>query len=311
MSDFRKRVMECLGRFPEKVDVDAEIVCSTDKGSYTIKLVRYNVEKDERINAYLLLPKQLKDKNPAIIAAHQHGGEFYLGKSEPAGFSKDSMYHYGIDLCLRGYVVLCPDHLGFEDRRPPEYIREESSHLKDRNYERFLFCKYILNGTTLQAKYISDLSRGIDFLETLDYVDNERIGTIGHSLGGQEALWLTWYEPRIKVGVSSCGFSQIRTILRDGINHNFAMYSFGFLNMGDIGDIVCDIAPKPFMMTNGLSDRIFPVDGVKEIAGAARESYKTKHAEDCFKSIIFEGGHSFPPEVKKEAYNWMDKHLMG
>lgn len=83
----------------------------------------YNVEEGERINAWLLLPKQLKTNNPAIIASHQHAGEYYLGKSEPVGLSSNTMYHYGLDLCLRGYVVLCPDHLCFEDRRPPEFKR--------------------------------------------------------------------------------------------------------------------------------------------------------------------------------------------
>ena len=68
-------------------------------------------------------------------------------------------------------------------------------------------------------------------LESLSYVDNKRIGAIGHSLGGQEALWLAWYDDRIKVTVSSCGFSQIKNIIRDGINHNYAMYSFGFLSI--------------------------------------------------------------------------------
>ena len=272
--DFREKVLECLGKFPEKVKIIPEVLSSTDKGTHILQLVEYNVEMNERIKAYLLLPRKLKSKNPAIVASHQHAGEFFLGKSEPAGLSENSMYHYGLDLCLKGYVVLCPDHIGFEDRRPTEYKRIENPCLDASNYERFLFCKAILEGSTLQAKNISDLCRGIDFLESLDFVDADKIGAIGHSLGGQETLWLSWFDPRIKVAVSSCGFSQIRTILRDGINHNFSLYAYGFLNVGDMGDMVCDMAPKPFLMTNGAKDRIFPIDGVREIAGMACEKYR-------------------------------------
>lgn len=306
---FREKVLECLGEFPQKVDIRPEIISSEDKGSHILQLVSYAVEEGERINAYLLLPKKLKDKNPAIIAAHQHNGEFFLGKSEPAGLTKNPMYHYGLDLCLRGYVVLCPDHLGFEDRRPPEFERKENASLEGANYETFLFTKYYLEGKTLQAKYISDLCRGVDFLESLDFVDSERIGAIGHSLGGQETLWLTWYDSRIKAAVSSCGFSQIHTVLRERINHNKAMYVPGYLKIGDISDLVRDIAPRPFMMTNGSEDWIFPIDGVEEIARFAKEAYETAGAGDNFRSIIFEGQHSFPPEVKKEAYQWLDRHL--
>lgn len=306
---FRDKVLKCLGEFPEKCKIYPEIIWSSDRGTHILELVSYNVEKEERINAYLLLPKKFDGRKPAVIACHQHADEYYIGKSEPAGLNKNKMYHYGLDLCLRGYVVLCPDHLGFEDRRPQEFIRMENGYMEGKNYERFLFTKYILEGKTLQAKYISDLCRGIDFLESLDFVDKDRIGVIGHSLGGQEALWLTWYDSRIKVGVSSCGFSQIHAILRDNINHNFAMYTFGFLNIGDIGDLVCDIAPRPFMMTNGTEDKIFPIDGAREIADAAYKKYMELGKTDLFKSVFFTGGHSFPDETKEEAYNWLDEFL--
>lgn len=308
---FRDRVLECLGEFPQQCAVTAEVVHSVDKGTHILQRIRYNVEENERVEAYLLLPKKLETKNPAIIAAHQHGDEFYLGKSEVAGLSKNAMYHYGLELCLRGYVVLCPDHLGFEDRRPEEFVRKENNHVDGSNYEQFLFTTRILRGSTLQAKYISDLCRGIDVLESLQYVDKERIGAIGHSLGGQETLWLTWYDPRIKVAVSSCGFSLLNAIIRDGINHNRAMYTFGFLNVGDMDDLVADLAPRPFMMTNGSGDPIFPIDGVRAIAEKAEKSYALRGATSNFKSLIFPGPHAFPEPVRLEAYQWLDRVLKG
>lgn len=308
--DFRAKVLECLGKFPEKVKIEPEVISSIDKGAHILQLVEYNVGKGERVRAYLLLPKGLKSKNPAIIASHQHAAEFGLGKSEPVGLRGNPMHHYGLDLCLKGYVVLCPDHLCFEDRRPPEEERRKNHYLDGGNYERFVFGRCILEGSTLQAKYLSDLCRGVDFLESLDFVDAGRIGAVGHSLGGQETLWLAWYDPRIKAAVSSCGFSQIRSILRDGINHNLALYTYGILNSGDMGDLVCNLAPKPFLMTNGAADRIFPIDGVREIAGMASERYGKMGKVENFKSIIFEGEHSFPDEVKDEAYRWLDNFLM-
>lgn len=307
--NFRTKILECLGKFPGKVELEPVVISSTDKGTHLLQLVEYNVTVDERIQAYLLLPRELKSNNPAILASHQHAGEFFLGKSEPAGLSGSPMYHYGLELCLKGYVVLCPDHLCFEDRRPPEEQRRKNHYLDGGNYERFVFGRCILEGSTLQAKYLSDLCRGVDFLESLDFVDTDRIGAIGHSLGGQETLWLSWYDPRIKAAVSSCGFSQIRSILEGGINHNLALYVYGLLNSGDMGALVCDLAPKPFLMTNGANDRIFPIDGVKEIAKMASEKYGWMGKAKNFKSIIFEGGHCFPDEVKDAAYEWLDRFL--
>ena len=306
---FRESVLECLGKFPEKTDLKGEIISSEDKHTHILQRVRYYVEPGECVESYLLIPKELMKKNPAIIAIHQHNCEYYLGKSEPAGLSKNSMYHYGLELCLRGYVVLCPDNLGFEDRRPDEYKRKENDNLEGMNYERLLFSKYILEGSTLQAKYLSDLCKGVDFLETLDFVDSERIGAIGHSLGGQETLWLTWFDKRIKVGVSSCGFSQMKTILRDDILHNYAAYVFGLLNIGDIGDIICDMAPKPFLMTNGEEDGLFPVDGVRDIVSKAQKKYMEMGCAENFNHIIFKGKHAFPEDVRVRAYEWIDRFL--
>lgn len=305
----RDEVLKCLGNFPDKCDLGMEVVKTIDKGTHKLQLVQYAVEKEERVNAWLLTPASVKRKNPAIIALHQHAGEFYIGKSEPAGLSKNKMYHYGLDLCLRGFVVLCPDHLGFEDRRPPEYERHENTYMQDGGYERFLFCKYINEGTTLQAKYLWDLARGLDLLESLDNVDRGRIGAIGHSLGGQETMWLTWFDKRIKAAVCSCGIGQLKSIFRDKINHNFAMFTFGLGRVCDVGDLVCDIAPRPFMMINGRKDRIFPIDGVEEIIHQAGRKYESIHAQDKFCSLIFDGDHCFPDNAKRSAYEWLDKFI--
>jgi dienelactone hydrolase len=306
---FRENILNCVGPMPQAVALEAELLEPVDKGSHTLQLVRYNVEQGDRINAWLLIPKKILGKTPAILAVHQHNGEFYMGKSEPAGLNKNKMYHYGLDLCLRGYVVLCPDHLCFEDRRPPEYERVESPFLNAENYERLLFMQYLLRGRTLQGKYLSDLCRGVDFLQSLSYVDPERIGAIGHSLGGQETMWLAWYDSRIKTAVSSCGFTQYINIVEERVNHNFALYTPGFLNVCDCADLVSAIAPRAFLITNGIEDYNFPICGVRKIADIASKAYAAAGVPERFQSVVFQGGHSLPPDVKTAAYDFLDKYL--
>lgn len=308
--EYREAVLQCLGDFPAPVAPDMETVRKEELGTHTRLTVRYSVEENERIEAYLLLPQGHGCGNlPAVVACHQHAGEYWLGKSEPAGLSANEMYHYGLDLCLRGYAVLCPDHLCFEDRRPKEFRRRENPALEGGNYERFVFTERILRGSTLQAKYLSDLMRGVDALRALDCVDAGRIGAVGHSLGGQEALWLMWADERICAAVSCCGFSQIGTILRDGVNHNFAMYAPGLLKRGDIAELVCSLAPRPFLMANGDADAIFPLDGVREIAARAAARYAAAGTPGNFRSVVFPGGHGFPDGVKAQAYAFLDEHL--
>lgn len=304
-------ILGCLGRMPEKPDnLDIRVLEVHNMGTHERKLIEYGVEPGERITAWLLVPMGMEGEMPAIVACHQHAGEYYLGKSEPAGLTRNAMYHYGLDLCLRGYVVLCPDHLGFEDRRPKEFLRRENGALEDAQYERFLLCHYITNGSTLQAKYLSDLTVAVDVLESLPIVDANRIGAIGHSLGGQETLWLTWFDPRIKAAVSSCGFGQIKSILRDHVAHNLAMFTFDFLKQaGDVHALVKGIAPRAFLMTNGTEDPLFPMDGVYDIIAKAETQYAEMGVPERFKAMVFQGEHSFPQELREEAYRFLDGFL--
>src|SRR5258708_6315986 len=96
--------------------------------------------------------------------------------------------------------------------------------LEGAEYERFELTQRVLAGASLQTKYLHDLSCAVDLLTSLPSINPERLGVIGHSLGGLQALWLAWYDPRITTAVSSCGFGLLRTLVRDGINHGFATY---------------------------------------------------------------------------------------
>lgn len=181
--------------------------------------------------------------------------------------------------------------------------------MDDAGNERFEFTRRILAGSCLQAKYLHDLTRAVDLLTSMPTVNGARLGAIGHSLGGLEALWLTWYDPRIASGVSSCGFGLLRTLLRDRINHGFAMYVPALLDTCDLDALVGDLAPRAFMLTAGESDPLFPIDGVRSLAETAESRYAEAGVPERFRAILFQGGHGFPADVRAEAYTFLDRWL--
>jgi dienelactone hydrolase len=308
IEQFDARLRALLDVQAPDVALDPDIEVTIECDGYVRHRITYMVDRGERIAAYLLIPDG-SGTRPAIVAAHQHGGDFLLGKSEPAGLSRNPMYHYGLDLCRRGYVVICPDHLAFEERVLPEWRRRDDPGLADFWWERFCATKLFLEGSSLQAKYLADLVKAIDYLETLPEVDRDRIGVIGHSLGGQEAAWLTWFDRRIKAGASSCGFAMIRAIIDHQINHNMALYVPGFLKLGDMDLLVAAMAPRAFCFTAGDEDVIFPIESVRHIASAVGEVYQRQGIADRFLPVIFSGGHGFPDDVKAQVYGFLDFHL--
>ena len=310
--NLREKIIACLGKFPEKVPPLFTVDNVTSEDGYIKQSVSYNVEPGERVNAYLLIPDgaQARGKNPAILAIHQHAGQWHIGKSEVTGDIweiEEGMYAYGRDLVRRGYVVLCPDVLSFEERIPEPF--RDGKRGGGGNYERYAFTKHVQEGSCLQAKCLHDLSAALDVLCALDYVDTGRIGAVGHSMGGQSAVWITWYDERIKAGISSCGFGSIQTIFRDYVNHNYALYVPGMADVCDMEGVLCGIAPRAFAMTSGIQDDIFPVDGVYGIVAEAQKTYAALGVAERFLADIFDGGHCFAQQQKDRLYPWLDNML--
>src|SRR5205807_193368 len=71
------------------------------------------------------------------------------------------------------------------------------------NYQPDLKALGYQSGT---MKAIWDNIRGLDLLESLPFVNKRKLGAIGHSLGGHNAIYTAVFDQRIRVIVSSCGF---------------------------------------------------------------------------------------------------------
>ena len=296
----RDNILKCLGIFPEKAELNIKEIETVDKSTYIQKLIEYNVEKNERVKSYLLIPKNIK-KAPGILAIHQHHGNWDIGKSEVVGLTSDTMYSYGVDLVKRGYVVIAPDIICFEDRKGKDKFNIDRD--SKAMYERFKFCDYLVHGSTLQTKTLHDLSVAVDVLCELGYVDKNRIGVIGHSLGGQEAVLVEWFDKRIKVAASSCGLSMMQDIINNMVMHSFYLYIPNMLKYCDFDEIISEITiDRKLIMSSGLKDeRHCPLSGIDKI--------EKMNNNDNFKSIRFDGDHQFGNNEKKIIYDYIDDVL--
>jgi hypothetical protein len=126
-------------------------------------------------------------------------------------------------------------------------------------------------------KAIWDNMRAIDRLETLPNVDRQRIGVIGHSLGAHNALFTAVFEPRLKVVVSSCGFS---SFAKDDLpSWNGPRYmpriASEFQNDSrqmpfDFPEVLACLAPRPVFISAATRDDDFDVSGVRDCIAAAK-----------------------------------------
>lgn len=106
-----------------------------------------------------------------------------LCENEPAAAVRHA--RYALELAERGYVALAPDY---------PLLGDYQGDIEQLGYA---------GGT---AKAIWDNMRAVDLLQAMAEVDSGRIGVVGLSLGGHNALFTAAFDPRLKVIVSSCGF---------------------------------------------------------------------------------------------------------
>jgi dienelactone hydrolase len=250
------------------------------------------------------------ERRAGVFAHHQHAGQFHLGKSEVAGLAGNPEQAYALELARRGYVVLAPDAICFEERSPYHGRLETPAEPEaGRGFERFEFTRRVLYGSCLQTKMVSDMQRGLDYLASRSEVDPARLGCIGHSLGGQQTLFLAALDERVRAAVSSCGFASMHAVLRDGINHNLGLYVPGWLEHGDVGELLAEVAPRAFLALNGAADRIFPIDGLEDSYAVARPAYEAAGCPERLDLGIYPGGHGFTDEMRARAYAWLDRWL--
>jgi dienelactone hydrolase len=290
----RQRLKQLLGPFPARCSLDAVVLETVDCGLYVRETIEYAVEAEERIRSFLLVPKRIHRVAPAIFAHHQHARQFHLGKSEVVGLAGDPDQAYAAELAQRGYVVIAPDALAFEERN-------WSNPSGDAEY--FELATRLVQGQTLLAKCLHDVSVAIDYLAARPEVDPLRIGFIGHSYGGRMAIWAPAIDTRIRASVSNCGCVNYKqSFTHDtGVQMEFCLP--GVLQFGDVEDIVRLVAPRALLL-QATSD-----DKWSRGARAMFEYAQSSFPKGKLGFRYWPGGHVFTLEMRQAAYHFLEEHL--
>lgn len=305
--DFRDRLLQGLGgNWPVGGDLRPRLRETIRKEGYRIESVFYEVEPGDNVPAYLLIPDGVNAANPAPAVAvwHQHAGQWNKGKSEPAGLGFNPMHHTGVALARLGYVVLCPDALCFEERQDP------TGKLKNGEYERFEFLRYVVAGRCMAWKNILDMRRAIDFLVSRPEVQADRLGCYGHSMGSTFTWLVGPWEPRLKCLVGNCCLPTYQGIHREHMLHCFPNFVPGIHAYGDTPDIAALIAPRALHLNFGDQDRGSPIDEVRRGVEVIARAYESVHAQDKFSYFIEPNtGHVLSEEMWRRASAWFARHL--
>ncbi len=137
-------------------------------------------------------------------------------------------------------------------------------------------------------KWIKDIQRSIDYLESRKDIDIDKLGYCGCSWGAAMGSVIPAVENRIKVGILELG----------------GFYFFKLLPETDQINFVPRIT-IPILMLNGRYDRSFPVKTSQKPMFRLLGS-----PEEHKRHVIYETGHGTPRNKRiKEVLDWLDRYL--
>jgi dienelactone hydrolase len=293
--ELRAAWMKVLGPMPDKRPPVKLTILRTDKlKGLTRELIQYESEPGLRVEGYLLRPTDIRkgEKRPALVALHATTRDTI---DQIAGVKGNKSRQLGLQLARRGFVVFCPRCFLWQS---VSNYKVAVANFKKRHPK-----------TLGMHKMLYDAMRGVDVLECLPDVDSARIGTVGHSLGAKETLYLAAFDDRIKAAVASEG----------GVGFRFTNWDAPWYLGPAIRDskfprnhheLLALIAPRPFLILAGEKGR-GAADGERTwpYLVAAQKVYRLHGGPVRLGMYNHRAGHDIPPKAFSRMAEWLETYL--
>jgi dipeptidyl aminopeptidase/acylaminoacyl peptidase len=305
----RAQLLTLLGRLPPRPkSPKVNIVFQENREDYRVEKFVFDNEAGAAVPGYILLPKDVSEKKPAILFCHWHGGEYAIGKEELFQ-ARHTPEAPGPRLARKGFIVLGIDAYCFGERngQGPGGPKEAGS---DGEMSASKFNLWV--GRTLWGMILRDDLIALDYLVSRPEVDPTRIGVTGISMGATRSWWLMALDERIKTGVAVACLTRYQNLIDHEALKAHGIYYFvpDLLTHFDTEAVVALIAPRPVLFMTGSEDVGSPVDGIRAIESAVRPVYELYDKREDFQSRIYEGlGHVYTPEMWAQTLAWFSAHL--
>lgn len=247
---------------------------SENQRMYSIKFLSTH---QQEVTGILSYPTQVSDQpSPVIILIHGLGDR------------KEVDYVQGGAELLRaaGYAVLRLDLYNHGKRQVSDFDFSFDGETRYRSRE-------------IITQSVFDIRRAIDFIESREDLDADRIGYFGISLGGIIGTIASGVDERIKVPVIVLAGGNINLMF--GVNALSGKHK-SYLSVMDPINFVDQISPRPLLMLNAKNDEVVPPITSKLLYKKARKP----------KQIIwYPAEHRTIPIDKAygEGIKWYHEHL--
>jgi len=278
--ELRRHVLFACGLLPEpeRKDLNGQIFGRIEHEDYSVEKVFFESRPGFYVTGNLYRPFS-GGRHPAILNPHGHWSNGRLAEDVRARC---------INFAMQGYVAFLYDMVGYNDSTQVDH--------------KFGGPKESLWGLSLMGLQTWNSIRAIDFMQSLDDVDPERIGCTGESGGGTQTYILSALDARIKVSAPVC---MVSAHFQGGcLCENAPSLRLDTNNV----EIAALMAPRPMLLVSATGDwtRRTPwveYPFIKRIYGFFGASAKVK-------SFQVNAPHNYNRESREAVYEWFGRWLL-
>lgn len=318
----RHVLAECMQNLqPAPKAYAMEVTDREQRDGYEARKIRFNLSEWSRVPAYLLVPEG-EGPFPAIVLLHDHGAHFSIGKEKmvrPFHVAPEVMedadqwarqcydgQYVGDYLARHGYVVLAVDALFWGERGRKEGTSYDA--------QQALASNFLQMGASWGAFINVDDMRSAEFLASLPFVDKERVGSLGFSMGAYRSWMLAALTDVVRASASICWMNTTEHLITLTNNQNKGGSAYAmlipalrrYLDYPHVASIAC---PKPTLFFNGTRDKLFPIEGVRDAYREMEAVWQSQGASDRLVTKLWNEKHFFNKEMQKETLEFFDRWL--
>ena len=296
--ELRIQLFDMLGLWPQPArgDLKATVTGQVERAGVIVERLHFQSMRGLYVTANYYRPANATGRLPTILYLCGHGRVAIDGVSYG---NKVNYQHHGCWFAQHGYNCLTIDTLQLGEI--------EGVHHGTNRQGRWW---WISRGYTPAGVEAWNAIRALDYLESRPDVDTARLGVTGRSGGGAYSWWLAALDDRPACIAPVAGITDLEDHVVDDCieGHCDCMYMvnrFGW----DFATLACLAAPRPLLLCNTDSDRIFPLGGVERIHARLRQLYDSYGAADKLGLLVSPGPHADTQELQLGVFRWMNRHL--
>jgi len=270
--------------YDQKIPLDVRVVEKTEEPDYIREKIVFRGVRDSRVPAYLAIPKTGTPPYPVVLQLHGLGGSKAIWWDD-AGFTRGGQVTKG--LLRAGFAVLALDAQYHGERLVNNGYEPPGKMV----FERGWMHRY----HDLLVQSVVEYRRALDYLNTREEINADRVGTIGYSMGGHMTFILAGIDPRIDVSVACVTPSMTERMMRIRTKKEKASFVIAPY------EFAAAVDSRPLLMLMGRSDPAYSVGEAEQLHDLISGSSK--------KLIWYESGHRLPDGYIADAVDWFQSHL--